>query len=288
MSSTALGVAGRDPELELHVPANDVAEPELSIVIPALNEELTIGDFVGWCRRRAEGGRRRGRDPHRRQLDRPNAETSRSPTGRGCCARPSAGSGAPTSTRSRTSAAATCIMGDCDCTYDFRELAPFVEKFRGRRRVRHGLALLRATSSPARCPRLHRYLGTPVTTWILNVIFGSRILGHPLRHARRSRATRSTRMDLRSQSWEYASEMVLKSVHMRLRTEEVPIRFLKDREGRTQPPQARGLVLALAGGAGSTCGRCSSTAPTSSSTSPACSCSPLGLLLDAPAVRRAR
>jgi hypothetical protein len=40
------------------------------------------------------------------------------------------------------------------------------------------------------------------------------------------------RMDLRSQSWEYASEMVLKSVHMRLRTEEVPIRFLKDRDGR--------------------------------------------------------
>src|SRR4029078_1218171 len=40
------------------------------------------------------------------------------------------------------------------------------------------------------------------------------------------------RMDLRSQSWEYASEMVLKSVHMQLRTEEVPIRFLKDREGR--------------------------------------------------------
>ena len=39
-------------------------------------------------------------------------------------------------------------------------------------------------------------------------------------------------MDLRSQSWEYASEMVLKSVHMQLRTEEVPIRFLKDREGR--------------------------------------------------------
>jgi hypothetical protein len=40
------------------------------------------------------------------------------------------------------------------------------------------------------------------------------------------------RMKLRSQSWEYASEMVLKSVHMKLRTEEVPIRFLKDREGR--------------------------------------------------------
>jgi hypothetical protein len=40
------------------------------------------------------------------------------------------------------------------------------------------------------------------------------------------------RMGLQSQSWEYASEMVLKSVHMRLRTAEVPVRFLKDREGR--------------------------------------------------------
>ena len=40
------------------------------------------------------------------------------------------------------------------------------------------------------------------------------------------------RMDLQSQSWEYASEMVLKSVHMALRTTEVPVRFLKDREGR--------------------------------------------------------
>ena len=40
------------------------------------------------------------------------------------------------------------------------------------------------------------------------------------------------RMNLQSQSWEYASEMVLKSVHMDLRTTEVPVTFLKDREGR--------------------------------------------------------
>jgi hypothetical protein len=40
------------------------------------------------------------------------------------------------------------------------------------------------------------------------------------------------RMDITSQSWEYASEMVLKSVHMHLRTAEVPVTFLKDRDGR--------------------------------------------------------
>src|SRR5260370_42351884 len=39
-------------------------------------------------------------------------------------------------------------------------------------------------------------------------------------------------MGLQLQSWEYASEMVLKSVHMHLSAGEVPVRFLKDREGR--------------------------------------------------------
>ena len=39
-----------DPEIELLIPANDVENPELSIVIPALNEALTIGEFVEWCK----------------------------------------------------------------------------------------------------------------------------------------------------------------------------------------------------------------------------------------------
>src|SRR5438270_7143114 len=44
-----------DCDLQLLVPVHDVADPELSIVIPALNEELTIGRFVEWCQ---EGLRR--------------------------------------------------------------------------------------------------------------------------------------------------------------------------------------------------------------------------------------
>jgi hypothetical protein len=39
-------------------------------------------------------------------------------------------------------------------------------------------------------------------------------------------------MRIRSESWEYASEMVLRSVRMKLRTAEVPVRFLRDRPGR--------------------------------------------------------
>jgi hypothetical protein len=80
-------------------------------------------------------------------------------------------------------------------------------------------------------PGLHRYFGTPVTTWILNVMYSSRF--SDIHCGMRGMTLDALkRMDLRSQGWEYASEMVLKSVHMKLRTAEVPIRFLKDRDGR--------------------------------------------------------
>ena len=50
------------------------------------------------------------------------------------------------------------------------------------------------------------------------------------------------RMEMSSQGWEYASEMVLKSVHMKLRTTEVPIDFLKDPEGRISHMKRRGWM----------------------------------------------
>jgi hypothetical protein len=84
---------------------------------------------------------------------------------------------------------------------------------------------------PGSMPPLHQYLGTPVTTWILNFLYGSRFSDI---HCGMRGITREAlrRMDLQSQSWEYASEMVLKSVRMNLRTAEVPVRFLKDQKGR--------------------------------------------------------
>jgi hypothetical protein len=121
-------------------------------------------------------------------------------------------------------------MGDCDCTYDFRQIEPFVKKFRDGVEFVMG-SRFRGYIEPGSMPAMHRYLGTPVTTWILNVIFSSHFSDI---HCGMRGITRDAiaRMGIRSQSWEYASEMVLKSVHMKLKTDEVPIRFLKDQEGR--------------------------------------------------------
>src|SRR5258708_31444057 len=48
-SMTALLAALQPGDLHLLVPDDDVQDPVVSIVIPALNEELTISEFVAWC-----------------------------------------------------------------------------------------------------------------------------------------------------------------------------------------------------------------------------------------------
>ena len=77
----------------------------------------------------------------------------------------------------------------------------------------------------------HRYFGTPVTTWILNRIYRGRYSDI---HCGMRGLTRAAldKIDLKSQSWEYASEMVLKAARLKLVTAEVPVKFYKDRQGR--------------------------------------------------------
>ncbi len=226
------GLAARAAEQQdtvLLTPEHDAEAPVLSIVVPALNEQLTIEDFIDWCH---EGLRGVNVPGEILIVDSSTDRTAELALARGArvLRTPKRGLGRAYQDALPFIRGKYVLMGDCDCTYDFRELAPFVEKFEAGAEFVMG-SRFRGYIEPGSMPPLHRYLGTPVTTWILNVIFSSRFSDI---HCGMRGLTRDAfmRMQLRSQSWEYASEMVLKSVHMQLRTEEVPIRFLKDREGR--------------------------------------------------------
>jgi len=218
-----------DPELRLLVPPDDVTDPEVSIVIPALNEERTVADFVDWCRQGLAAAGVRGEVLI---VDSSSDRTAEIALAHGARVLrvPRRGLGRAYIDAVSFIRGRYVLMGDADCTYDFRELAPFVD------RLRQGYEFVmgsrwRGSIEPGSMPALHRYLGTPVTTWILNVVYSSHFTDI---HCGMRGMTRDAlvAMRLQSQSWEYASEMVLKSVHMRLRTAEVPVRFLKDRDGR--------------------------------------------------------
>jgi glycosyltransferase involved in cell wall biosynthesis len=224
----SVGVSG-DPELHLMVPANDVAEPELSIVIPALNEELTIGQFVDWC---MQGLREAGVQGEVLIIDSSKDSTAEIAVSKGArvLKAPKRGLGRAYIDALPYIRGKYVLMGDADCTYDFRILKPFVEKFHEGYEYVMG-SRFRGYIEPGSMPPLHQYFGTPITTWLLNFLYSSRFSDI---HCGMRGITRDAlyRMDLQSQSWEYASEMVLKSVRMELATAEVPVRFLKDQEGR--------------------------------------------------------
>ena len=218
-----------DPDVRLLVPEVDIARPELSIVIPALNEEKTIGDFVDWCK---QGLAAAGVSGEVLIVDSSTDLTAEIALSHGArvLRTPRRGLGRAYIDALPFVRGQYVLMGDADCTYDFRDLGPFVEKLRQGCEFVMG-SRWKGSIEPGSMPPLHQYLGTPVTTWILNVVYASHFSDI---HCGMRGITRSAleRMALQSQSWEYASEMVLKSVHMRLRTAEVPVRFLKDREGR--------------------------------------------------------
>ena len=221
--------ASDDPEVTLLIPEHDTADPELSIVIPALNEELTMADFVSWCH---EGMKKAGVRGEILIVDsgKDRAAQIALENGARVLKTPKRGLGRAYQDAMPYIRGKYILMGDCDCTYDFRELVPFVEGFRAGSEFIMG-SRFRGYIEPGSMPPLHRYFGTPGTTWILNTIFSSHFSDIHCGMRGISKAA-FQRMDMQSQSWEYASEMVLKSVHMHLRTTEVPIRFLKDRDGR--------------------------------------------------------
>jgi dTDP-glucose pyrophosphorylase/glycosyltransferase involved in cell wall biosynthesis len=216
-------------DIRLRVPHGDVADPEISIVIPALNEEITITEFVRWCML--------GLDQAGVQGEVLIVDSSSDATpdlalaaGARVLQVPKRGLGRAYLDAIPFVRGKFIIMGDADLTYDFRELAPFVARWREGNEFVMG-SRFKGTIEEGAMPALHRYFGTPLTNWILNVLYSADFSDI---HCGMRGITRDAllRMNLKSQSWEYASEMVLKSVQMELKRAEVPVHFFRDREGR--------------------------------------------------------
>ncbi len=201
----------------------------VSIVVPALNEQLTIGEFVDWCR---EGLRKAGVDGEILIIDSSTDQTAEIAEQHGAkvIKVPRRGLGQAYIDAIPYIKGNYVIVGDCDLTYDFREIKFFIDKMDEGYEFVMGTRLKWSIEKGA-MPALHRYFGIPLTTFIFNRIYGSQYSDiHCGMRAITLNALR--RLNLESGSWEYASEMVLKAVKMELRSAEVPIKFYKDRVGR--------------------------------------------------------
>jgi Glycosyl transferase family 2 len=114
------------------------------------------------------------------------------------------------------------VMADADLTYDFNEIPRFVAA------LEEGAQLVMGDRMdnirPGAMPWLHRYVGNPVLTGLLNLFFDTGIKdAHCGMRALRRDVLEL--LDLRTTGMEFASEMVIRASKENLRIAEFPIEY---------------------------------------------------------------
>jgi len=125
------------------------------------------------------------------------------------------------------------VMGDADGTYPLKDIPKFVEKIikenadfvigsRFRGRIHKGAM-----------PFLHRYIGNPLLTTILNILFGTGISDA---HCGMRVFTRDAlkKMNLKTPGMEFASEMIIEASQKKLNIKEIPIEYYPRRGGEAK------------------------------------------------------
>ncbi len=124
------------------------------------------------------------------------------------------------------------VMGDSDMSYDFRQAVPMIEKLHAGAELCMGNRFA-GEIKPGAMPWKNRYIGNPVLSTMLRVLFRTPI-GDSHCGLRAIRRDAYESLGLTATGMEFASEMVLKSALKNLSVVEVPVTLSPD--GRDRPP----------------------------------------------------
>ena len=207
------------------------ARPEISVVVPCLNEEAAVGGVVDQAH---EGIAKAGRPGEVIVVD--NGSTDRSAeiaTAHGARVFHEArkGYGSAYLTGLENARGRYVVMGDADGTYPLGELGSFVDRLEQGDDLVIG-SRFNGEIHPGAMPWANRYIGNPILTGMLNVLFGVKVSdAHCGMRAIRREALPV--LDLHSTGMEFASEMVFKAYRRGLTVSEIPIDYFP-REGESK------------------------------------------------------
>jgi glycosyltransferase involved in cell wall biosynthesis len=122
------------------------------------------------------------------------------------------------------------VMLDADLTYDFDDIPRFVERLEAGDDLVIGDRM--DNIHPGAMPWLHRYVGNPVLTGMLNVFFRTGVKDAHCGMRAVRRGVLPT-LDLRTTGMEFASEMVIRASKAGIRISEVPIEY-RPRSGESK------------------------------------------------------
>jgi glycosyltransferase involved in cell wall biosynthesis len=204
--------------------ATAVAEDRLlvSVVIPCLNEEENIERCVTRAREALAGNGIAGE-----VLVVDNASDDRSAelaadAGARVVSEPRRGYGSAYLAGFAAARGRYIVMADADLTYDFHDIPRFVEHLDAGAQLVMGDRM--DNIQPGAMPWLHRYVGNPVLTGVLNVFFRTGVSDAHcgMRAVRRDVLPR---LDLRTTGMEFASEMVIRAAKENLEIRQIPIEY---------------------------------------------------------------
>ena len=201
-------------------PAAD--EPLVSVVIPCLNEEQNIVQCVTSAREVMDRNGLRGEvvvaDNNSTDA---SAELARSAGARVVVER-RRGYGSAYLAGLAAARGRYIVMADADLTYDFNEIPRFVENFESGADMVIGNRM--QNIQPGAMPWLHRYIGNPLLSGFLNLLFrtGIRDAHCGMRGVRREVLPK---LNLRTTGMEFASEMVVRAAKENLDVRQFPIDY---------------------------------------------------------------
>jgi glycosyltransferase involved in cell wall biosynthesis len=223
-----------EPEL-LHAEAEPELNPEISVVMPCLNEAETLADCIDLIQQTV----------HAHRIDAEIIVADNGSTDgsieiamlRGARVVHVADKGYGAALRGGIAAARGqyVVMGDADMSYDFGDIPKFLTELRAGSDLVMGNRF-RGGIEPHAMPPLHKYLGNPVLTAIGRLFF--RCEARDFHCGLRGFSVAGyNRMDLRTTGMEFASEMVVKASLFGMKVTEISTRLKPD--GRTRPPHLR-------------------------------------------------
>jgi glycosyltransferase involved in cell wall biosynthesis len=196
---------------------------DVSVVIPCLNEEAAIVAVVTSARAALEAAGLRGEVIVVDNASEDNSARLARKAGAIVVSEQRRGYGRAYLTGLAAANGRFIVMADADGTYPLELLGPFVERLAAGADMVVGNRFTGGIQ-PGAMPWPNRYVGNPLLTGMLNLLFRSGI-GDAHCGLRALRADVLPQLGLRATGMEFASEMVIKAGKRRLRIEEIPIEY---------------------------------------------------------------
>lgn len=208
---------------------------ELTILMPCLNEEKTLGICINKAKSFLERYQIHGEILIADNGSTDNSVSIAERLGARMLHVPEKGYGAALLAGIKGAKGKYVVMGDADDSYDFSALDLYVDALRQGSHLVMGNRF-KGGIAPGAMPFLHKYLGNPVLSWLGRVFYKIPVRDfHCGLRAFEAEAIRG--IGLQTQGMEFASEMVVKSALNGLTITEVPTKLAKD--GRDRKPHLR-------------------------------------------------